>query len=53
MHRKNLYAFLGVVVLMLLITPRVAGGEGDKKTRSSFPSSLPRPRFLSTAPMAT
>jgi DNA-binding beta-propeller fold protein YncE len=49
MNRKNLYALVGVVVLMLLITPRLLGGEGDKKNSPIIPQLTPSPTFSDSA----
>ena len=51
MNRKNLYTLLVVVMLMLLITPRLVGGEGDKKNSPIVPQLTPSPTFSdSTVP---
>jgi hypothetical protein len=51
MNRKNLYTLLVVVMLMLLITPRLVGGEGDKKDSPIIPQLSPSPTFSdSTVP---
>jgi len=51
MNRKNLYVLLGVVVLTLLITPRLVGGEGDEKNSPIIPQLTPSPTFSnSTVP---
>jgi hypothetical protein len=43
MRRNNRYALLGVVVLVLLITPSLLGGDGDKKDSPIIPQLTPSP----------
>jgi hypothetical protein len=51
MNPKNLYALLGVVMVTLLITPRVVGGDGDNKNSPIIPQLTPSPTFSdSTVP---
>jgi hypothetical protein len=51
MKRSKLYVLLGVVVLVLLITPRLFGGDGDKKNSPIIPQLTPSPTFSdSTVP---
>jgi hypothetical protein len=51
MKRSKLYALFDVFVLVLLITPRLFGGDGDKKNSPIIPQLTPSPTFSdSTVP---
>jgi hypothetical protein len=51
MKRGSLYALLGVILFVSLITPRLVGGDGDGKNSPIIPQLTPSPTFSdSTVP---